>query len=126
MMILAALFEDLSVAILLGGAFVLFNIGFGGFLLNLNTLPSVVRWIQWLCPMKYALEAVTVNEVDHLTIADSLDGVPFDIPATSIANSLFGLTGSYYRDLLVLALGFCLGFAIILSGTVWWRMKDRR
>ena len=93
MMILAALFEDLSVAILLGGAFVLFNIGFGGFLLNLNTLPSVVRWIQWLCPMKYALEAVTVNEVDHLTIADSLDGVPFDIPATSIANSLFGLTG---------------------------------
>jgi hypothetical protein len=49
-----------------------------------------------------------------------------DVPAASIANSLFGLTGSYYRDLLVLALAFTLGFAAILTLAVWQKMKDRR
>lgn len=76
MMTLGAVFEDLSIAVLLGGGFVLFNIGFAGFMLNLNTLPGVVKWVQWISPMKYALEAVTINEINGLTIEDSLSGVP--------------------------------------------------
>jgi ABC-type multidrug transport system permease subunit len=76
MMTLGAVFEDLSIAVLLGGGFVLFNIGFAGFMLNLNTLPEVVKWVQWISPMKYALEAVTINEINGLTIEDSLSGVP--------------------------------------------------
>lgn len=126
MMVLAALVSDLSVAILLGGGFVLFNIGMGGFLLNLETLPGVVRWIPYACPMKYVLEAVTINEVQGLKIQDTLEGLPIDIDAYPVAEALFGLKGSYYRDLLILALAFTLGFAAILTWSVWWRMRDRR
>ncbi len=43
-MLLAALIADLSISILFAGTFILFNIGFGGFLLNLNDLSGVFRW----------------------------------------------------------------------------------
>lgn len=126
MMILSALHEELSVAVLLGGAFILFNIGMGGFLLNLDTLPRVIRWVQWICPLKYALEAVAINEVDGLQIKDSLNGLDVSIPASLIAPGLFGLNGSYYRDLLVLALAWLPGLALILTWAAWWRLRDRR
>lgn len=126
MMLQAALFPDLSVAILGGAQYILLNIGFGGFLLNLSTIPAVLRWVQWLAPLKYALEACTQHEVKGLEVKDVLGGVPVSISASLIAPELFSLTGSYYRDLLVLALAFGLGHAAVLAGVVWWRMRDRR
>lgn len=126
MMILSAFCEEMSVAVLLGGAFILFNIGMGGFLLNLESLPGVVKWIQWLCPLKYALEAVAINEIENLQINDQLNNLPVSVPATLIAPGLFGLNGSYYRDLLVLALAWVPGLALVLTFAVWWRMRDRR
>ena len=79
----------------------------GGFLLSLDHLPSVLKWIRWLCPLKYAPEAVGSNELVGLELVDNLAGVPIRTPVSLFAGGLFGFQdGSYYRDPLVLALPF--------------------
>ena len=126
-MLLAALFEDLSVAILLSGMFIVFNIGFGGFLLNLNTLPVAVRWLQWLCPLKYALEAVASRELPGLPLEDNVSGVRVSTSVSVFAPNLFGFhDGAFYRDLLVLSLAFLVSLFSLLFGAIWWRMRERR
>ena len=60
---------------------------FAGFFLHLDSIPPVLRWLQWLCPLKYNLEALSVNEVSSgLQIVDVLQGVPVDISAITIMN----------------------------------------
>ena len=60
---------------------------FAGFFVHLNDIPPVLRWLQWLCPLKYALEALSVNEVGSgLMIEDTLQGVPVSISASLIMN----------------------------------------
>ena len=59
---------------------------FAGFFVNLNTIPPVLRWLHWIVPLAYTLEAITVNEVGSgLKIVDQLGGgVPVDISAVVI------------------------------------------
>lgn len=60
---------------------------FAGFFVHLNDIPQVLRWLQWICPLKYALEALSVNEVGSgLMIQDTLQGVPVNISASLIMN----------------------------------------
>ncbi|KAJ9475372.1 putative ATP-dependent permease (putative) [Pseudozyma hubeiensis] len=126
-MLLAALIDDLSVSILFAGVFILFNIGFGGFLLNLSNLSGVFRWLQWICPMKYALEAVASHELQGLQLIDNVGGVSITASVSVFSGNLFAFEDdAFYRDLLVLALGFVLGFFVLLAGAVSWRMRERR
>lgn len=67
---------------------------FAGFFVHLDAIPPVLRWLQWLCPLKYCLEALSVNEVHSgLMIQDNLEGVPVNVSAALIMNlvSLNGL-----------------------------------
>jgi hypothetical protein len=58
---------------------------FAGFFVHLNSIPPVLRWLQWLCPLKFALEALSVNEVGSgLMIKDTLEGVPVNVSASLI------------------------------------------
>ena len=62
---------------------------FAGFFVHLSDIPPVLRWLQWLCPLKYTLEALSVNEVvggpgSGLMIEDTLQGVPVDVSASLI------------------------------------------
>ena len=58
---------------------------FAGFFVNLAAIPAALRWLQWICPLKYTLEALSVNEVGSgLQIRDSLEGVPVDVSAVLI------------------------------------------
>ncbi|KDN36836.1 hypothetical protein K437DRAFT_48301 [Tilletiaria anomala UBC 951] len=126
-MSLAAFFEDMSIPTLLAGLAILFQLGFGGFLLNLNSVPGVLRWIKWICPLRYALEAMATIQLPGLRIIDIVNGVPINAPVSVIAPNLFGFAvESYYRDLLVLALAFTLGFFLLLVGAVTWRMREVR
>ncbi|SJX65413.1 related to ADP1-ABC transporter [Sporisorium reilianum f. sp. reilianum] len=126
-MLLAALIEDLSVSILFAGVFILFNIGFGGFLLNLNDLSPAVKWLQWICPMKYALEAVASHELSGLQLIDTVGGVSVTASVSVFSGNLFAFRDdAFYRDLLVLALAFVVGFFVLLAGAVEWRMRERR
>ncbi|SNX87602.1 related to ADP1 - ABC transporter [Melanopsichium pennsylvanicum] len=126
-MILAAVIEDLSISILIAGMYILFNIGFGGFLLNLNNLPGVFRWLQWICPMKYALEAVASHELDGLKLVDTVGGVSITASVSVFSGNLFAFeSDAFYRDLLVLSLGFVLGNFVALAVAVAWKVQERR
>ncbi len=58
---------------------------YAGFFVHLSSIPQVLRWLQWMCPLKYALEALSVNEVNSgLQIKDVLQGVPVDVSASLI------------------------------------------
>ena len=58
---------------------------FAGFFLHLDSIPPVLRWLQWICPLKYTLEALALNEVaSGLQIVDVLEGVPVSVSAVTI------------------------------------------
>jgi hypothetical protein len=58
---------------------------YAGFFVHLSDIPPVLRWLQWLAPLKYTLEALSVNEVGAgLMIQDTLQGVPVDVSASLI------------------------------------------
>ena len=100
---LGTLFENGGVAILLSALSALYQmtvsvvlallsnvltdttIQFAGFFVHLTSIPPVLRWLQWLCPLKYCLEALSVNEVGAgLMIEDTLEGVPVNVSASLI------------------------------------------
>jgi hypothetical protein len=69
---------------------------FAGFFVHLNSIPPVLRWLQWLCPLKYTLEALSVNEVGSgLMIQDTLQGVPVDVSASLIMNLVSHISTGY-------------------------------
>jgi hypothetical protein len=52
---------------------------------HLGDIPPVLRWLQWFDPLKYCLEALSVNEVSSgLMIVDTLQGVPVTVSAQLI------------------------------------------
>ncbi|KAH8100236.1 ABC transporter [Cristinia sonorae] len=125
--LLACLFNNGGIAILLSALSALYQMTFAGFFVHLNDIPPVLRWLQWLCPLKYTLEALSVNEVGSgLMIQDTLQGVPVNVSASLIMNLLFGFgSNNYYRDVLVL-FAFIAGFGVGVIGIVWLRVRERR
>lgn len=72
---------------------------FAGFFVNIGSIPPVLRWLQWISPLKYTLEALAVNEVSNgLLIKDTLEGVKVELAAAVIMKVLFGFeSNAYYR-----------------------------
>lgn len=90
---------------------------FAGFFVNLASIPPVLRWLQWVSPLKSTLEALAggqfplaveishtdptfpVNEVSSgLMIIDDLQGVKVQVSASLIMDILFGFKpDAYYR-----------------------------
>ncbi|KAF5386697.1 hypothetical protein D9615_001976 [Tricholomella constricta] len=125
--LLGTLFHNGGIAILLSALSALYQMTFAGFFVHLNAIPPVLRWLQWLCPLKYTLEALAVNEVGSgLLIEDTLQGVPVSVSASLIMNLLFGFgSNNYYRDVLVL-FAFIAGFGVGVIGVVWLKVRERR
>ncbi|KAE9395118.1 ABC transporter [Gymnopus androsaceus JB14] len=125
--LLGTLFRNGGIAILLSALTALYQMTYAGFFVHLNSIPPVLRWLQWLCPLKYCLEALSVNEVGSgLMIQDTLQGVPVDVSASLIMNLLFGFgENNYYRDVLVL-FAFIAGFGLSVIGIVWLKVRERR
>jgi hypothetical protein len=83
--LLGTLFHNGGIAILISALSALYQMTFAGFFVNLGAIPPVLRWLQWLCPLKYCLEALSVNEVGAgLMIKDNLSGVPVNVSAAMI------------------------------------------
>ncbi|KDQ59718.1 hypothetical protein JAAARDRAFT_33288 [Jaapia argillacea MUCL 33604] len=125
--LLAAFFHNGGIAILLSALSALYQMTYAGFFVHLNDIPPVLRWLQWICPLKYCLEALAVNEISSgLMIQDTLQGVPVDVSASLIMQLLFGFgVNNYYRDVLVL-FGFIAAFGIGVIGVVWLKVRERR
>ena len=83
--LLATLFTNGSIATLLSALAALFQMTFAGFFVHLDSIPPVLRWLQWINPLKYTLESLAVNEVGSgLMIEDTLQGVPVNVSASLI------------------------------------------
>ncbi|KAI0255316.1 hypothetical protein BJV78DRAFT_1119618 [Lactifluus subvellereus] len=116
-----------GLALLLSALMCLYQMTFAGFFVHLNSIPQVLRWLQWMCPLKYTLEALAVNEVNAgLQIVDTLQGVPVKVSATLILRLLFGFDPkNYYRDVLVL-FAFIVGFGAAVITVVWVWVRETR
>ncbi|EKM56050.1 uncharacterized protein PHACADRAFT_122183 [Phanerochaete carnosa HHB-10118-sp] len=125
--LLACWFNNGGVAILLSALTALYQMTFAGFFVNLGNIPQAIRWLQWLCPLKFTLEALSVNEVGSgLMIQDTLQGVPVDLSASLVMDLLFDFgPGNYSRDVLVL-FGFGVGFAVSVILVVTFHLRERR
>ncbi|KAH9992457.1 hypothetical protein BJV77DRAFT_1060460 [Russula vinacea] len=125
--LLGSAISDGGLAILLSAITGLYQMTFAGFFVHLNSIPQVLRWLQWMCPLKYALEALSVNEVNSgLQIEDVLQGVPVDVSASLIMHLLFGFdANNYYRDVLVL-FAFIAGFGAGVVAVVWIWVRETR
>ncbi|KDQ18610.1 hypothetical protein BOTBODRAFT_28990 [Botryobasidium botryosum FD-172 SS1] len=85
--LLAAIFSNGGIAILISSLYNLYAMTYAGFFVHLGSIPPVLRWLQWLDVLKYCLEALSVNEVGSgLQIEDTLAGVPINISAQFIMN----------------------------------------
>jgi ABC-2 type transporter len=86
---LGSFFRNGGIAILISALSTLYQMTYSGFFVHLNSIPPVLRWLQWICPLKFALEAMSVNEVTSgLIIQDTLEGVPVSVSASLIMNTV--------------------------------------
>lgn len=58
----AAIFSDVHVALALSILILLPTMIFAGLVLNVETVPAFLRWIQWVSPMRYAYTSLMTNQ----------------------------------------------------------------
>jgi hypothetical protein len=76
---ISIIFKDQGVAALIATLVMLFEMLFGGLLLNKATMPSSFQWMQNLSFFNYAFEALVVNEVAGLTLVEEKFGFKIDV-----------------------------------------------
>eukprot|EP00742_Colponemidia_sp_Colp-10_P006531 GILJ01007000.1.p1 GENE.GILJ01007000.1~~GILJ01007000.1.p1 ORF type:complete len:695 (+),score=93.73 GILJ01007000.1:76-2160(+) len=59
--------EDFDIALAAAPGVLVPMFLFAGFFVKLDNIPVFIRWLQWLSPMKYGLEAVFINEISDST-----------------------------------------------------------
>ncbi|GMH52576.1 hypothetical protein TrRE_jg4903 [Triparma retinervis] len=67
-LILASLFSDIAVALLVAPLIIMPLMMFSGFFLNADSTPVYYSWIPWISPMKYAFSALAMNEYRGLDL----------------------------------------------------------
>ena len=76
---ISIVFSDQGVASLLATLIMLFEMLFGGLLLNKATMPPSFAWLQNFSFFNYAFEALVVNEVAGLTLQEVKFGFKIDV-----------------------------------------------
>lgn len=76
---ISIIFKDIAVANLIATLVMLFEMLFGGLLLNKETIPSAFRWMDRLSFFNYAFEALVVNEVSSLVLIEEKYGLKIDV-----------------------------------------------
>jgi ABC-type multidrug transport system permease subunit len=76
---ISIIFKDQGVAGLIATLVMLFEMLFGGLLLNNNSIPPAFQWLNSLSFFNYAFEALVVNEVVGLTLIEEKFGFKIDV-----------------------------------------------
>ncbi|BFZ53098.1 FAD-dependent urate hydroxylase [Savitreella phatthalungensis] len=117
--------RDPAVANLGGSLFMLFSLLFAGLLLNHDSIPAPVQWLQKLSIFHYAYEALLVNEVTYLTLTERKFGLSIEVPGATIL-STFGFNAQALgQDLIGLAAYFGVFMAVSLVSMHLF-LKERR
>ncbi|TPX68950.1 hypothetical protein CcCBS67573_g07015 [Chytriomyces confervae] len=121
-MMLAIMFRNGSQATLLATLLMLFEMLFGGLLLNRGTVPPWANWLQVLSFFNAAMEALIVNEVDGLTLYETKYGLSIDVPGAVILQTFGFDARAFWKDVIVLA-GMNVGFLVL--GGLWLQLFVR-
>ncbi|KAF9362480.1 hypothetical protein BGX34_006057, partial [Mortierella sp. NVP85] len=98
-LMIGIMFEAVGVANLLSSLIMLFSMLFGGLLLNKESIPAKLSWLQKLSFFNFAFEALLVNEITFLQLIQKEYGLEIDVPGAVIL-SVFGFnSGAYWTDL---------------------------
>eukprot|EP00842_Homolaphlyctis_polyrhiza_P001061 jgi/Hompol1/1956/HPOL_000592-RA len=86
---------------------------FGGQLVNLDKIPSVLRWIQWISPISYSNKALNQNEFNGI----QLDPCPIGQSCYASGDSVIGTYGLGTPTLWVcVIINCCLTVAFLFGG----------
>lgn len=114
-----------GVANLVGVLFMLFSLLFGGFLLNHNTIPKAVLWLQTLSIFHYGFEGLIVNEVYSLSLVDKKYGLDIEVPGSAILSS-FGFNNlALWTDAIGMAV-YCGIFLVLGYAAMHFILVERR
>jgi ABC-type multidrug transport system permease subunit len=76
---IAIIFKDLAVANIIATMIMLFQMLFGGLLLNKTSIPISFAFLDKLSFFKYAFEALVVNEVATLWVEENKYGLQINV-----------------------------------------------
>ncbi|KAF9959246.1 hypothetical protein BGZ65_000678 [Modicella reniformis] len=124
-LMIGIMFETVGVANLLSSLIMLFSMLFGGLLLNKDSIPEQLSWLQKLSFFNFAFEALLVNEITFLQLIQKEYGLEIDVPGAVIL-SVFGFnSGAYWTDVRNLGIMMATFFTIAF---IWlhFRVNERR
>ncbi|KAF8983759.1 hypothetical protein BGZ46_009635 [Entomortierella lignicola] len=117
--------EEIGVANLMSSLVMLFSMLFGGLLLNKDSIPEKLSWLQKLSFFNFAFEALLVNEITFLQLIQKEFGLEIDVPGAAIL-TIFGFnSGAYWRNVQNLTI---MAGTFFLAGFIWLhlRVNERR
>jgi ABC-type multidrug transport system permease subunit len=94
---LSSIFESTETATVMVGVIVLPLILFGGLFINVGTMPAWIGWLQYVCPIRFAMEIFVRTEYEAQKNLD------FDI--ITFLGYDYG-SGTCWIVMIALALGF--------------------
>nr|POE77757.1 abc transporter g family member [Quercus suber] len=114
-----------GVANLLGVLVMLFSLLFGGFLLNHDTIPGPVRWLQYLSIFHFSFEGLIVNEVRYLSLLDKKYGLDIEVPGSAILSSFGFNVLALWDDAIGLAV-YCGVFLLLGYAALHFLLVEKR
>ncbi|KAF9115801.1 hypothetical protein BGX27_006413 [Mortierella sp. AM989] len=124
-LMIGIIFEEVGVANLMSSLVMLFSMLFGGLLLNKESIPEKLSWLQKLSFFNFAFEALLVNEITFLQLIQKEFGLEIDVPGAAIL-TIFGFnSGAYWRNVQNLTI---MAGTFFLVGFIWLhlRVNERR
>ncbi|KAG0320854.1 hypothetical protein BG000_003425 [Podila horticola] len=97
-LMIGIIFEAVGVANLMSSLVMLFSMLFGGLLLNKESIPEELSWLQKLSFFNFAFEALLVNEITFLQLIQKEYGLEIDVPGAVILSTFGFNSGAYWKD----------------------------
>ncbi|KAF9118322.1 hypothetical protein BGW39_001290, partial [Mortierella sp. 14UC] len=119
-LMIGIIFEEVGVANLMSSLVMLFSMLFGGLLLNKESIPDKLSWLQRLSFFNYAFEALLVNEITFLQLIQKEFGLEIDVPGAVILSTFGFNSGAYWKD--VQSLGI-MGGCFFLVAFIWLQFR---
>ncbi|GJJ77880.1 ATP-binding cassette, subfamily G (WHITE), member 2 [Entomortierella parvispora] len=124
-LMIGIIFEEVGVANLMSSLVMLFSMLFGGLLLNKESIPENLSWLQKLSFFNFAFEALLVNEITFLQLIQKEYGLEIDVPGAIILSTFGFNSGAYWKD--VQNLGIMAGtFFFVAFLWLQFRVNERR
>ncbi|KAI8604700.1 putative ABC transporter [Dissophora ornata] len=124
-LMIGIMFEAVGVANLMSSLIMLFSMLFGGLLLNKESIPEQLSWLQKLSFFNFAFEALLVNEITFLQLIQKEYGLEIDVPGAVILSTFGFNSGAYWTDVRNLGIMAASFFAVAF---IWlqFRVNERR